>query len=131
MFNYIQCHTLASIGIVLGSALAFALAVVPFYHAAYQLDTALLLLGLLPYVIYGSFIVLVRGWPLVLTGVLVLGIDVAVKVPARLAYGAHYAQIVTDASLITALVVLPLALAAGLALTARRRRSRASRAASR
>lgn len=122
MFNHVQCHTLASLIAVIGSSLAFALAVVPFYSAAYQLDTALLLFGLLPYVIYGSFIFLVRGWPLVLSGVLVLAIDVAVKIPARLAYGDHYAQTVTDASLITAVVVLPVALAVGLALTARRRR---------
>lgn len=122
MFNHVQCHTLASLIVVIGSALAFALAVVPFYRAAYQLDTALLLFGLLPYVVYGSFVFLVRGWSLVLTGVLVLVIDVAVKIPARLAYGDHYAQTVTDASLITAVVVLPVALAIGLVITARRRR---------
>lgn len=122
MFNHVQCHTLASLIVVVGSALAFALAVVPFYRAAYQLDTALLLFGLLPYVIYGSFVFLVRGWPLVSAGVLVLVIDIAVKVPARLAYGNHYAQTVTEASLITAVVVLPVVLAVGLDLTARRRR---------
>lgn len=122
MFNHVQCHTLASLIAVIGSALAFALAVVPFYHAAYQLDTALLLFGLLPYVIYGSFVFLVRGWPLVLSGMLVLAIDVAVKVPARWAYGDHYAQTVTNVSLITAVGVLPVALAVGFVLTARRRR---------
>lgn len=122
MFNHVQCHTLASLVVLIGSALALALAVVPFYDAAYQLDTELLLFGLLPYVIYGSFIFLVRGWPLVLTGLLVLAIDVAVKIPARLAYEVHYAQTVTGASLITAVAVLPVALAIGFMLTARRRR---------
>jgi hypothetical protein len=122
MFNHVQCHTFASLFVVIGSALALALAVVPFYNAAYQLDTALLLYGLMPYVIYGSFIFVVRGWPLVLTGMLVLAIDVAAKIPARLAYGTHYAQTVTEVSLITAVVVLPVSLAIGFALTARRRR---------
>ncbi len=69
--------------ITLGCVLSFAAAIVPFFDDGYHLIASVLFVWLLPYIIYGIFTDLVRGWALVVTGVLILGIDVAVIVPER------------------------------------------------
>ena len=69
--------------VALGCIVSFAAAVVPFYDAGYKLLVRVLLIGLLPYVVYGLFTDVVHGWPLVVAGALIFGIDVGVKIPER------------------------------------------------
>jgi hypothetical protein len=69
--------------IALGVMLSIACAVVPHFTTGYTLHLGVLFAGLLPYLIYGMFINLVRGEPLLAIGVLLLGIDLTVKIPER------------------------------------------------
>lgn len=69
--------------ILLGVMLSFACATVPHFTTGYTLHLGVLFAGLLPYLIYGMFINLIRGGSLLAIGVLLLGIDLAVKIPER------------------------------------------------
>ncbi len=55
--------------IALGVMLSFACAAVPHFTAGYTLHLGVLFAGLLPYLIYGMFINLVRRGPLLAIGV--------------------------------------------------------------
>ncbi len=73
----------AYIIIILGCLLSFAAAVVPFFNTGYHLYASVLFAGLLPYFLYASFTDVVRGWALLIAGVLILAIHVVVTVPER------------------------------------------------
>jgi hypothetical protein len=55
-----------------GGIVAFASAMVPFYHAGYRLDGGIMLVGILPYLVYLLPAVLWRGLLSVLAGLGVL-----------------------------------------------------------
>lgn len=100
--------------IALGTSLSFAVAVVPFYHAGHLLRLDVLLIGLLPYVVLGTFSGIVRGWALLVAGALALGVDVIVKIPERYWHYDGYASgAVFWAPLALAIVVLPVVLVVG------------------
>jgi hypothetical protein len=106
--------------ILAGTALSFAAAVVPFYEAGYKLLTDVLLIGLLPYVVYGTFSEVVRGWTLLVAGALTLGVDAVVKVPERFWHYDGYASgAVYWVPLLLAFVVLPVVLGIGCRLEGR------------
>jgi len=83
---------LAYLIIVLGACLAFAAAVVPFYETGYLLRLDVLVISLLPYLVYGLFTDVVRGGALLVAGVLVFGVDLAVKIPERFMHYNDYAS---------------------------------------
>ncbi len=98
----------------LGSLLTFATAVVPFYHAGDELRVTVLLVGLMPYIVYGLFTDVVRGWPLPIAGALILGIDLGVKIPERfLHYDGYAGNAIYYAPLVSTFVVLPVLLGIG------------------
>lgn len=106
--------------IALGGLLNFASAVVPFYGAGYRLFASVLFIGLMPYIVYGFFTDVVRGWPLLVAGALIFGIDIGVKIPERfLHYDGYTGGGVYDASLISTAVALVI-----LGIGARRERRR-------
>ena len=78
--------------ITLGVMLSFAAAVVPHYAAGHTLLLVVAFAGLLPYVVYGLFSDLVRGWRLLITGALIFGVDLGVKIPERFLYYDGYAS---------------------------------------
>ena len=100
--------------VALGCALAFAAAVVPHYGAGHTLHVGVLLVGLLPYLVYGALSEVVRGWALAFAGALILAIDLAVKIPERfLRYDGYANDAVYYAPLVSAFVVLPIVLGLG------------------
>jgi hypothetical protein len=78
--------------IALGVMLSFVVAVVPHYTTGHVLLLSVALAGLLPYVVYGLFIDMVRGWLLLITGVLIFGVDLGVKIPERFLHYDGYAS---------------------------------------
>jgi hypothetical protein len=95
--------------IVLGTAAAFAAAVVPHYAAGHRLAADLLFIGLAPYLLYGLFSESLRGWALIIAGVLALGADLALRLPARFLQPESYpADAVYYAPLASAAAVLVL-----------------------
>ena len=78
--------------IALGLMLSFAAAVVPHYDTGYILLLGVASAGLLPYVVYGFFSDLVRGWWLLITGALIFGADLGVKIPERFLHYDGYAN---------------------------------------
>ena len=106
--------------IVLGSLLTFAAAVVPFYNSSYELQMTVLVVGLMPYVVYGLLSDVVRGWPLLIAGTLVFGIDLGVKIPERFLHFDGYAgNAIYYAPLLSTFVILPLILGIGARLEKR------------
>ena len=78
--------------ITLGVMLSFAAAVVPHYDTGYILLLGVASAGLLPYVVYGFFSDLVRGWWLLITGAFIFGADLGVKIPERFLHYDGYAS---------------------------------------
>jgi len=78
--------------IALGVMLSFAAAVVPHYDTGYILLLGVASAGLLPYVVYGFFSDLVRGWWLLITGAFIFGADLGVKIPERFLHYDGYAS---------------------------------------
>ncbi len=100
--------------IILGCMLSFATAVVPHYTAGHKLMFGLLLGGLVPYVVYGAFTEILKGWVLVAPGVLLLSVDAAVKIPDRVLSAADYpTAAVSYAAIWLVLIVLPLGVGIG------------------
>jgi hypothetical protein len=100
--------------IALGSVLSFAAAVAPFYDGSYELRVAVLAVGLMPYVVYGLLTDVVRGWPLLIAGTLIFGIDLGVKIPERFVHFDGYAgNAIYYAPLLSTFVIIPLILGIG------------------
>jgi len=100
--------------IALGSLLTFTTAVVPFYSGSYELLMTVLAGGLMPYIVYGLFTDVVRGWPLLIAGMLIFGIDLGVKIPERFVHFDGYAgNAIYYAPLISTFVILPVILGIG------------------
>jgi hypothetical protein len=105
---------LAYLVVSLGASLAFAVAIVPFYEAGHRLALDLLLLGLLPYIVYGAFTGVVRGPALAVAGVLLLAIELGVRIPERYVSHDGFADgSVYWAPLAATFVLLPLVLGIG------------------
>lgn len=83
MRSDLDLRPLAFLIITFGCLLTFASAVVPFFDTGYELCGSVLFIGLLPYIIYGFFTDVVRGWALLIAGALMFGIDLGVKIPER------------------------------------------------
>lgn len=106
--------------IALGCALTFAAAVAPFYNGSYELRMAVLAVGLMPYIVYGLLTDVVRGWPLLIAGMLVFGIDLGVTIPERFVHYDGYAgNAIYYAPLLSTFVILPLILGIGARLEKR------------
>ncbi|MCR4301394.1 MAG: hypothetical protein NUV51_07265 [Sulfuricaulis sp.] len=93
--------------ITLGAILSLACAAVPHFTTGFTLHLGVLFSGLLPYLVYGVFINLVRGGSLLTVGALLLGIDLVVKIPERfLDYDGYANGLIFIAPILTALVLM-------------------------
>ena len=75
---------IAYIIITIGVVLSLWIAVVPHFDAGHRLDVYLLLLGLLPYFIYGVLTAVLHRWALLIPGLLTLAVDLLLRLPERL-----------------------------------------------
>lgn len=72
--------------ILLGCLVAAVATLVPFYHVGYQVDAIALAVLLTPFVVYGMFVESLRGPWLLASGVILLGVSVAVVLDERFPY---------------------------------------------
>ncbi len=99
--------------VALGTALAFAAAVVPFYDAGYRLDLLVLLTGLAPYLVYGLLTGFVHGRWLLAAGLLLFVFDLAFRIPHRFLRYDGYADSLVYVAPLVATGVLALVLGLG------------------
>lgn len=103
--------------VMAGVALAFVMAVVPHFTAGYRLAGTVLFAGLLPYFVYALMSAMVGGWALYLSGLLVLAVDVAVRVPARFSeFDGTIGPALLITPFVTTFVVLPVGVLIGRVL---------------
>ena len=75
--------TLVYLIIALGCTLAFTTAVVPHYDAGHRLLASVFIAGLIPYIIYGALMEILRDTMLSIVGILILAIDLLLKLLLR------------------------------------------------
>lgn len=98
--------------ILLGCGLAAAASLVPFYHVAFQVDALALSVLLTPFVLYGMLVESLRGGWLLASGIVLLGVSLAVVLDERFPAYAGYDRVYW-APLLAAAIVLPIAYAFG------------------
>jgi hypothetical protein len=95
--------------IVAGLLLSFVSALVPFYSAGYKLLYAVMLAGLLPYLIYAIAAPLLRTGLVLGAGLLLLGVHTWLVISERFVHGADYSNgMIYYVPLLLALALLPL-----------------------
>jgi hypothetical protein len=100
--------------IAVGCVVALITAVVPNYGAGYKLMFSVFMAGIVPYYVYGCLTDLLRGWPLLIPGLVVLAVHVWLMVSQRfLGYDGYANGLIYYAPVILALVGLPVSIAAG------------------
>ena len=96
-----------------GCILAFATAVVPHYSAGYRLLFGVLAAGLSPYLAYGMLTELLRGWALVVPGLILFAAHLWLTVTQRfLDYDGYQGGAVYYVPLLAALALLTLSITA-------------------
>lgn len=98
----------AALIILLGCGLAAAASLVPFYHVAFQVDTLALSVLLTPFVLYGMLLESLRGSWLLATGIVLLGVSLAVVLDERYPVYAGYHSVYW-VPLLAAAIMLPIA----------------------
>jgi len=92
-----------------GLVLAFLSALVPFFHAGYVLQYPVLLIGMLPYLVYGVAAPLLDRGLAMLSGLLLLGAHAWLVISERFIGGADYSDgLILYVPLVLALVLSPL-----------------------
>jgi len=100
--------------ILLGCLAAAAASLVPFYTVGYVVDAAALAAVLTPFAIYGMFSESLRGPWLLASGLILLGITLAVVIDERfLHYDGYRDTTLYWVPLLTVAIVLPIAYAFG------------------
>ena len=109
MSKHLNSRAIAYSIIVLGVFLSIITAVVPNYTVGYKLLFNVFLFGLVPYVMYGLMTELLRGWLLIVPGLLILAIDLFVKLPERFPNFSEYSNIaVYWDPLFSAFIIIPI-----------------------
>jgi hypothetical protein len=113
----LDARAFAYLVIMAGLVLAALSAVVPHYEAGYHLMFSVLLAGMFPYLVYGALTELLRGWALIVPGLLLLGVHLWLTVTERyLAYDGYADGMIYYLPVGLALFGLPLGVAAGQVL---------------
>lgn len=100
--------------ILLGCMAAAAAALVPFYDVGYVVDAVALAAVLTPFVVYGMFTESLRGPWLIASGLVLLGVVLAVVIVERyLHYDGYRDNTVYWVPLLAVAIVLPIAYAFG------------------
>lgn len=97
-----------------GCVLATVTALAPQPTGAYQLSGAFLMLGIIPYIVYGSFTEVLKCCPLIGAGIALLLADLVGRFGANIIHTAHASAVpALYLSLILTLLVIPAGVAAG------------------
>jgi hypothetical protein len=100
--------------ITIGCVLASISAVVPNYGAGHKLMFSVFLAGIVPYYVYGCLTELLRGWALLIPGLIVLAVHVWLTVTQRfLGYDGYASGMIYYVPALLALAALPAGIAAG------------------
>ena len=104
-----------------GCALAFMTAVVPHYDAGHRLAVGALVAGLAPYIVYGALSAILRGWSLLLPGLVALGMHAGLVAAERLLwYDGYQGSAVYYGPALSMVIALPLGAAVGRRLNRKR-----------
>lgn len=96
--------------ILLGCVAAGAASLVPFYHVGYKVDALALAAVVTPFVIYGIFSESLRGPWLLASGLVLLGVTLAVVIDERLLnYDGYRDATVYWVPLLAVTILLPIA----------------------
>ena len=96
--------------ILLGTGLSMLVAFVPQYAIGHRLEMTVFFAGIVPYLAYGFLTEDLRGMPLLASGLALLGVSLAVKLPERyLGYDGYADGTIFWVPAAAALVVLPVA----------------------
>ena len=107
-------RTAAYLIILLGCVAAAAASLVPFFSAGYKVDVAALTAVLTPFAIYGMFSESLRGPWLLASGLVLLGVTLAVVIDQRyLHYDGYDDLTLYWTPLLAVAIVLPIAYAFG------------------
>jgi hypothetical protein len=109
MSNNVNSRAIAYFIIALGCFLSIITAVVPNYTVGYKLLFNVFIFGLVPYVMYGLMTELLRGWLLIIPGIVILAIDLFTKLPERFPNFSEYSSnVIYWAPLFSAFVIVPI-----------------------
>jgi hypothetical protein len=109
-----DCRRAAYLIIAVGCAAALVAALVPFYSVGYVVDALALAAVLTPFVLYGMFTESLRGPWLLGSGLVLLGVTLAVVINERfLDYDGYRDATLYWVPLLTLAIVLPVAYAFG------------------
>jgi hypothetical protein len=111
--------------IVLGCVLAAVSAVVPNYDAGYKLMFSVFMFGIAPYYVYGCLTGLLRGWALLLPGIVLVTVHLWLTAVERFTdYDGYAGNTIYYGPLVLTLLALPAAAAAGYLIDRVARRQR-------
>lgn len=96
-----------------GCVLSLAAALAPLPTGSFKLSVGFLLLGMTPYVVYGSFTEVLGDVPVVAAGILLIAFDLLARIGASVT-AASQASVIPAIMLCLALVLLVLPAGAGL-----------------
>lgn len=100
----------AALVMLLALGEAAAASVVPFYNAGYELESGVLLAVLMPFLLWGLLIQSLRASWTLATGLVLLGICLALLVPERyLHYNGYSDDLIYWLPTLAAAIVLPIA----------------------
>lgn len=100
--------------IAIGCVLAAVTAVVPNYNAGYKLIFSVFMAGIVPYYIYGCLTGMLRGWALLVPGLVLVAVHLWLTVSQRfLAYDGYVNDMIYYGPMVLALAGLPAGIAAG------------------
>jgi hypothetical protein len=109
--------------IVAGCVLAAASAVVPYYSDGYKLMFSVFLFGIVPWYVYGCLTAWLRGWALLIPGIVLVTIDLWLTVALRSSlHNGYPGDTIYYGPLLLTLVALPAAAAAGYVIDRATRR---------
>ena len=116
----LDLRPVAYVFILLGILMAGMSAIIPHFDTGYRLTFTVLLVGLLPYVVYGALSEVLRGWSLLLPGILIVPAHVWLTVSERfLSFDGFQSGTIYVVPIILTVIVLPLAILAGRLLDSR------------
>ena len=107
--------------ILVGVLLAILSAVIPHFGAGYRLAFGVLVAGALPYAVYGALTELLRGWRLILPGLLIVPAHAWLTLSERyLSFDAYQSRAIYIVPIVLTVIVLPLGIVAGHLLDKRK-----------
>jgi len=116
----LDLRPVAYLFILVGTLMAGMAAIMPHFGTGYRLAFTVFLVGVLPYAVYGALTEILRGWSLLLPGILVVPAHAWLTVSERyLSFDEYQSGAIYVVPIVLTVIVLPLALLAGRLLDRR------------